>query len=115
MFSSPIVLTPALLLGSSLPALAQDSSDDALSKITLSAVSLCPLSVTVPSSLPVPSYGAPPPSYTPPPSTVSAFYTGEETAGMTKQCYYDALGSMVTRTISSIALCPLSIQARAAP
>lgn len=33
MSASPIVLTLALLLGSSLPALAQDSSDDAFSKI----------------------------------------------------------------------------------
>lgn len=33
MFASPIALTLALLLGSSLPALAQDSSDDAFSKI----------------------------------------------------------------------------------
>ena len=33
MFASPMVLTLALLVGSSLPALAQDSSDDAFSKI----------------------------------------------------------------------------------
>ncbi|PYO47149.1 MAG: hypothetical protein DMD72_10770, partial [Gemmatimonadetes bacterium] len=39
--------------------------------------------------------------------TVTAFNTGEETTGMTKQCFYDALGSAYTRTISSIALCPL--------
>ena len=31
---------------------------------------------------------------------------------MTKQCFYDALGSAYTRTISSIALCPLSIKVR---
>ena len=44
--------------------------------------------------------------------TVTAFNTGEETTGMTKQCFYDALGSAYTRTISSIELCPLSIQVR---
>jgi len=44
--------------------------------------------------------------------TVTAFNTGEETTGMTKQCFYDALGSAYTRTISSIALCPLSIKVR---
>ena len=31
---------------------------------------------------------------------------------MTKQCFYDALGSAYARTISSIALCPLSIKVR---
>jgi hypothetical protein len=42
--------------------------------------------------------------------TVTAFKTGEQTTGMTKQCFYEALGSVYTRTINSVALCPLSIQ-----
>ncbi len=44
--------------------------------------------------------------------TVTAFKTGERTTGMTKQCFYDALGSAYTRTIGSIDLCPLTIQVR---
>ena len=31
--------------------------------------------------------------------TVTAFKTGERTTGMTKQCFYDALGNAYTRTI----------------
>jgi hypothetical protein len=45
-------------------------------------------------------------------STVTAFLTGEQTTGTTKQCYYDALGSRHTQTVSSVALCPLTIQVR---
>ena len=44
--------------------------------------------------------------------TVVAMKTGEKTTGMTKQCYYDALGNEYTRTISSVELCPLSIRVR---
>lgn len=40
----------------------------------------------------------------------TAFFKSEETTGMTKQCYYDYLGSTYTRTLSSIALCPLTIE-----
>ena len=42
----------------------------------------------------------------------TAFKTGERTTGMTKQCFYDALGSAYTRTIGAVELCPLSIQVR---
>ena len=42
--------------------------------------------------------------------TITAFKTGEKTTGMTKQCVYNGLGNEYTRTISSVALCPLSIQ-----
>ena len=37
--------------------------------------------------------------------------TGEQTppGSMTKICYYDCLGSVAAITISSIAICPLSI------
>ena len=44
--------------------------------------------------------------------TVTAFKTGERTTGMTKQCFYDALGNGYTRTIGAVELCPLSIQVR---
>jgi hypothetical protein len=37
------------------------------------------------------------------------FKTGERVSGMNKICYYDCLGSTVAITISSIELCPLSI------
>ena len=40
----------------------------------------------------------------------TAFLTGEKTTGMTKQCYYDYLGSEYVRTVSVTALCPLTIQ-----
>src|SRR5450759_611645 len=42
--------------------------------------------------------------------SMTAFKTGEQTTGMTKQCFYDALGSAYTRTVSSIDLCPLTVQ-----
>ena len=44
--------------------------------------------------------------------TVTAFKTGEKTTGMTKQCFYDGLGSQYTKTISSVSLCPLTIKVR---
>ena len=40
----------------------------------------------------------------------TAFLSGEQTSGMNKICYYDHLGSTVAITISSVELCPLSIQ-----
>jgi hypothetical protein len=83
--------------------------------LTLSSISLCPLSVSVPTAPVVPS-STPTPSYAPPPpATITAFYKGEQTTGMTKQCYYDAIGSLVTRTLSAVALCPLSIQTHTGP
>jgi hypothetical protein len=39
----------------------------------------------------------------------TAFYTGERTTGMTKQCYYDYLGNQYTITLDSYKLCPLNI------
>src|SRR5207247_9866400 len=47
-----------------------------------------------------------------PAQTVTAFKTGEQTTGMTKQCFYDALGNQYTRTYGSVELCPLSIRVR---
>jgi len=40
---------------------------------------------------------------------VIAFLVGEYTTGMTKQCIYDGLGNQYTITISSVSLCPLTI------
>lgn len=38
-----------------------------------------------------------------------AFKSGEAVTGMTKQCYYNYLGSTYTITIKSFELCPLTI------
>ena len=38
------------------------------------------------------------------------FKTGEKVSGMNKICYYDCLGSEAAITISSVQLCPLSIE-----
>ncbi len=40
---------------------------------------------------------------------VMCFSTGEQISGMNKICYYDCLGSAYAITISSVALCPLTI------
>lgn len=39
----------------------------------------------------------------------TCFHKGEQTSGMNKICYYDCLGGTVAITISSISLCPLTI------
>jgi hypothetical protein len=39
----------------------------------------------------------------------TCFATGEQTSGMNKICYYDCLGSSFAITVSSVALCPLTI------
>jgi hypothetical protein len=70
---------------------------------TISRVAICPLSIRVRTQ---------PPRPPPEPATITAFKTGEKTTGMTKQCFYEALGSGYTRTISSVAICPLSIRVR---
>ncbi len=78
--------------------------------ITINSTQLCPLSIQVqsPPRRQRADSTLPPPR----PRTVTAFKTGERTTGMTKQCFYDALGSEYTRTIGSTELCPLSIQVR---
>ncbi len=43
-------------------------------------------------------------------ATYTAYKTGERTTGMTKQCYYNALGNQYTITIKAIELCPLTIE-----
>lgn len=40
----------------------------------------------------------------------TCFFNREVTSGMNKICYYDCLGGEVAITISSVKLCPLSIQ-----
>ena len=40
---------------------------------------------------------------------VMCFSQGEQISGMNKICYYDCLGSAAAITISSVQLCPLSI------
>lgn len=74
---------------------------------TISAVALCPLSIQV--TTPTPS-SAPSLVQPPSPGSITAFKQGEVVTGMTKQCIYDGLGNTYTRTISAVALCPLSIQ-----
>jgi len=41
---------------------------------------------------------------------MTCFYTGEETSGFNRICYYDCLGSAAAITISSVEICPLTIQ-----
>src|SRR4051812_46658991 len=38
-----------------------------------------------------------------------ALFVKEATTGMTKQCFYDYLGSAYTKTVNSYELCPLSL------
>ncbi len=42
--------------------------------------------------------------------TATAFQTGEQVTGATKQCYYSFRGRRYTRTVPSDQLCPVSIQ-----
>ena len=43
-------------------------------------------------------------------SAVTCFKSGEQTSGMNKICYYNCNGSTAAMTISSVSLCPLTIQ-----
>lgn len=75
---------------------------------TIKSVELCPLTIKVDNrSAPPPAPSAP---TTPTPSMITAMLQGEKTTGMTKQCFYDHVGSEYTKTISSVALCPLTAQ-----
>jgi hypothetical protein len=40
----------------------------------------------------------------------TAYLKGEKTTGMTKQCFYDYMGSQYTITIKNYELCPYTIQ-----
>ena len=75
---------------------------------TFSSVSLCPLSIqfNTPPAISQPAPAPPKSAY------ITAFKTGERKSGMTKICYYEFGSSQYTKTISSVALCPLSIQVR---
>ena len=42
-------------------------------------------------------------------NATTCFYQYEQISGMNKICYYDCLGSAMAITISSVKLCPLSI------
>jgi hypothetical protein len=78
---------------------------------TIQSIELCPLSITVKtgSSAPKPDPGREPKTEPAPRSRLTAYRTGEETTGTTKQCHYDGMGSRYTRTVQSYQLCPLSI------
>ena len=76
--------------------------------VTISSIQLCPLSIQIPSGGVRNNTGYSTPKLRP--SGVTAFKIGEQTTGMTKQCFYNALGNVYTKTISSVELCPLSIQ-----
>ena len=43
-------------------------------------------------------------------SAVTCFKKGEQISGMNKICYYDCMGSTAAITISSVSLCPLTIE-----
>lgn len=77
--------------------------------LTVSSITLCPLTIQVASSAPT---SAPAAATASTARTVTAFFKREETTGMTKQCYYDALGNTYVLTLSSIALCPLNTQVK---
>jgi hypothetical protein len=76
---------------------------------TMSSIDICPLSIKVEPSVRRSQAVTSSPRDEPQPYT-TGFKTGELTTGMTKQCFYDALGSTYTQTMSSIDLCPLSIK-----
>jgi hypothetical protein len=79
---------------------------------TIRSVELCPLSVQV-RTAPVPQQEQQQPLRdTSQASRVTAFKTGEETTGLTKQCYYAFGSTRYTKTIQSVELCPLSIKVR---
>ena len=77
---------------------------------TIRSAELCPLSVQV-QAPPAPQQrqALQDTSQT---STVTAFKTGEETTGLTKQCYYAFGSTRYTKTIQAVELCPLSIRVR---
>ncbi len=70
---------------------------------TVASYQLCPMSIQV---NPGNGYGTRPSN----PLTITAFKSGEEVTGNTKQCYYSFLGNTYTKTINSLAFCPMSIQ-----
>jgi hypothetical protein len=75
---------------------------------TIRSVELCPLSVQV--QIPPSSQQRRPVRDPSRNSNVTAFKTGEETTGLTKQCYYAFSSTRYTKTIQAVELCPLSIK-----
>jgi hypothetical protein len=47
--------------------------------------------------------------------TLAVFKSGEQTTGMTKQCFYGALGGVYTRTVSVGTLCPGTLRVSTLP
>ncbi len=43
---------------------------------------------------------------------VTAYKTGEEITGMTKQCYYSWAGNRYVHTVRATELCPLTLRVR---
>ena len=75
---------------------------------TISATEICPLNIQVrPTYAPAPASPTPTSPYL---RTLTAFKTGELTTGMTKQCFYNALGNGYTYTMHATEICPLHIQ-----
>jgi hypothetical protein len=70
--------------------------------ITLSAISLCPLSYDFITSPPNPH------ANTPPAGGKAGFLKGERTQGLSKVCFYDVLGETYAISVSAVSLCPLS-------
>ncbi len=75
---------------------------------TVENYQLCPLTIEVRSDNPSSPSRSPAP--TPAPRYITAFKSGEERTGQTKQCFYSGLGKRYTRTVESYQLCPLSIK-----
>jgi hypothetical protein len=83
---------------------------------TISAVKLCPLSMQVGyDPIPPPTVSPVQPIQPIQPIPITALLTGQDVTGTTRQCYYNYAGSKYVRTLSSVSLCPLSINVRLAP
>jgi hypothetical protein len=83
---------------------------------TVSRIELCPLSIPVTTQAGTPKAttakadpGSAPPPAPAPRWTITAYRTGEEITGLTRQCHYQALGSRYTETVKSYQVCPLTI------
>lgn len=104
--------TTAFLTGEQTTGTTKQCFYDALGSahtVTVSSIAICKQTIRVqsnPSRLPT----APSIPSVPTQSYVTAFKTGEQTTGMTKQCFYDGLGNVYTKTVSSVTLCPLTIR-----
>ena len=72
---------------------------------TVESYQLCPMSITVGTPLPTPS-----PSSAPSSVGSTAFKTGENQTGATKECFYEFAGKRYTKTVEGYQLCPLSIR-----